>query len=403
MRIILLNQYYAPDEAATAQLLSDLGSELVRSGCDVDVVTGNRGYEDPSRRHPARERIDGVEIRRVRTTGFGRRSGLGRAIDYATFVVGAVWRLLTMRRPDVIVALTTPPLVGLIGVVVGKLRSSRVILWSMDVYPDVAYELGTIRERSIAGRVVRRLAELTHSMPDTVVALGEAMRQRLLDRMAERVEVIHNWSDGEVIEPRPIAGHPLREEWGWRDEFVLMYSGNMGLAHEFDTVLEAARQGLEGAKLAFVGNGPRREEIVKVALELGAGSAARPTIEIRPYMPRELLPLSLTAPDVHLVTLRESMPGLLVPSKIYGILAAGRPSIYVGPPRGEIYEILREGECGWRVEIGDVAGMLDAVDRYRSDPDRSAEEGSRARELFDQRFAKRIGLGKWVRLVTGSG
>ena len=296
MRILLLNQYYAPDEAATAQLLADVGGELARVGHEVTAIMGNRGYGDPSRRYVGRERIDGVDVRRARTTGFGRGSGIGRAVDYLTFLAGAAWRLMTMRRPDVIVALTTPPMVGLLAGIVGKVRRTRVVLWSMDVYPDVAYELGAIRERSIAGRIVKRLAELTHSMPDTVVALGETMGELLLERGARRVEVIHNWSDGDAIEPRPVEGHPLREEWGWVGRFVVMYSGNMGLAHEFGTVLEGVRRGLDETLVAFVGGGPRRGEIegVVAGSSSSAGTAddiardARPTIELRPYVAREV-------------------------------------------------------------------------------------------------------------------
>ncbi len=396
MRIVLLNQYYAPDEASTAQLLSDVGAGLVAAGHEVAAVCCNRSYTDPSRRYPARETIDGVEVTRASATGFGRGSTLGRVTDYASFLAGAAARLVLRRRPDVVISLSTPPMVALLGWLAARLRRARTIYWVMDVYPDLAYELGVIERGALAGRLLDRISRFQLGHSDRVVVLGELMAERL-PAVGERPPlVVHNWADGDTIRPRPLAGNELRREWGWDGSFVVLYSGNMGLAHEFDTVLDAA--GLladePDVRFAFVGGGPRRGAVEQEVRRSGLSN-----VEFRPYVARERLGESLTAGDLHLVTLRPAAVGLLVPSKIYGILAAGRPTLYVGPPVGEVAEIVRGGQCGVCVDVGDARRLAAAVRAYRDDPGRARHEGGRARRLFEERFTRGRGVGHFVDLV----
>jgi len=399
VRIILLNQYFAPDEAATAQLLADLGQGLAAAGHEVVAVCSGRSYNDPRRRYPPAERLGGVALRRVRTTGFGRASAAGRLIDYLTFLGGAILALLRERRPDVVISLSTPPLVAFAGLLVARRRAARSIYWVMDVYPELAFRLGVLRPGSPAGRLLSRIARSTLRGSDAVVALGESMAERLAAAGARSVTTIHNWADGEAIRPRPAEGHPQREAWGWERRFVVLYSGNMGLAHEFETVLEAAEllRGTEAVRIAFVGGGPRRAEVEREVRRRGLTN-----VEFRPYVEREQLGLSLTAGDVHLLTLRDGMPGLLVPSKIYGILAAGRPTVYVGPETGEIADIIRAGRCGTRVAAGDARGLARAIERYARDAALREEEGRRARRLFEDRFDRPRALHAFLRLIQES-
>jgi len=396
VRVVLLNQYYAPDSAATAQILADLGAGLAAQGHDVAAVCSNRAYADPSCRYAARETIDGVEVRRTRTSGFGRGSHLGRLLDYGTFLLGASRVLLFQRRPDVVVSLSTPPMVAALGLALARLRRARSVYWVMDVYPDLAFELGALRRGSLAGRLLTRCAVGLLRRSDRVVALGETMAERLREHGARNVVVVHNWADDEAIRPRPLEGHPLRLEWGWHDRFVVLYSGNMGLAHEFETTLDAAALLADDPRIlfAFVGQGPRRAEVEERARERGLTN-----VEFRPYVPRELLGRSLSSGDLHLVTLRQRMPGLLVPSKIYGILAAGRPTLYVGPDEGEIVDILRTADCGVRVGIGDAERLAELIAAYAADGRRGEDEGGRARRLFEQRFTRRHGVREFARLL----
>jgi len=395
VRIVLLNQYYAPDEASTAQLLSDVGAGLAAAGHQVEAVCCNRSYTDPSRRYPAREVVDGVRVRRAAATGFGRSSKLGRLVDYASFMLGAAARLLFRRRPDVVVSLSTPPMVAALGWLAARLRGARTVYWVMDVYPDVAYELGVLRRGSLAGRVLDALSRFQVRRSDRVVVLGETMAERLPHARPQTLVVIHNWADGEVIRPRPARESPLRAEWGWGDRLVVLYSGNMGLAHEFDAVLGAAERLRDDARVrfAFIGGGPRRGEIEREARRRGLAN-----VEFRGYVPRERLGDSLTAGDLHLVTLRPGVEGLLVPSKIYGILAAGRPTLYVGPAAGEVAAIVGEG-CGAVIAPGDGETLAREIARYAADASSRERDGRRARELFDGRYGKERQVGRFVRLM----
>lgn len=380
LRILLLNQFYSPDGAATAQMLGDLGASLAAAGHQATAVCCDRSYAKPDHVYPRRETIDGVDIERVRSTGFGRDSKLGRIFDYLTFLAGAFVRMLFGRRPDVVIALTTPPMIAYAALLAGRVRKFRVVFWSMDVYPDVAFALGAIREGSISGRLLAAISRRSLRFADVTVALGESMAERLRAGGATRIEVIHNWADERAITPRD-----------WRDSsgrFIILYSGNLGLAHEFDTVIEAARR-LEGAlphvMFKFIGGGPRLAEVRAAAGSLG-------NVEFHDYVDRSRLGETLTSADVHLVTLRPNMAGLLVPSKIYGVLAAGRPTIYVGPDDGEIAAILREGNCGVRVRNGDVEGLLQSVRNYANHPDMLERHGKNARAIFERRFTREQSL-----------
>lgn len=397
MRIVLLNQYYTPDEAATAQMAGDLGAELVRAGHSVRAICCDRSYGQPKRRYGRRETIDGVAVDRVRSTAFGRSSAIGRLTDYTTFLSGAARRLLVGPRPDVVVALTTPPMIAYLALLVRRVRPFKLAFWSMDVYPDIAYELGALKRGSFAGRLFGRMSGAVLRSSDVVIALGETMAARLRQLGASRVEVVHNWADEDAIVPRTAIDRPPRAEWGWQERFVILYSGNLGLAHEFDTVLAAARRlasTMPNVLFAFVGVGPRLKEVREAARDL-------PNVELRDYVDRSRLGDTLTAADLHLVTLRPNMPGLLVPSKIYGILAAGRPTIYVGPETGEIADILREGNCGTTVPNGDVDRLLAVIRDYACDPFRRDREGEGARAIFERRFTRRKRLDAFRGILEG--
>jgi glycosyltransferase involved in cell wall biosynthesis len=387
LRIILLNQFYAPDGAATAQMLGDLGAGLAAAGHEVMAVCSNRSYANPHHVYRREETIEGVRVHRVRSTPFGRSSRIGRLVDYFIFLSGAVWRLLFGPRADIVVVLTTPPMIAYAALLVRRIRRFKVVFWSMDVYPDVAFALEAIRKGSVSGGLLAGISHRTLRAADVTVALGESMAERLRLGGATRIEVIHNWADERAITPRD-----------WRDSagrFIILYSGNLGLAHEFDTVIDAARR-LEGTMpeviFKFIGGGPRYRDV-----RTAAGTLAN--VEFHDYVDRSRLGETLSAADVHLITLRSNVAGLLVPSKIYGILAAGRPTIYVGPDEGEVADIVREGNCGVRVANGDVEKLIEAVRDYARDPIRREREGRNARAIFERRFTREKSVQQFRRVL----
>jgi glycosyltransferase involved in cell wall biosynthesis len=396
LRLLFVNQYAWPDEAATAQLMTDVAEEAAARGIPCQVVASDRSYSDPSVRYPRHETKGTTSYERVPATAFGRESAIGRVTDYMTFLVGAAWRLLRGGRPDVVVGMSTPPILGALAVAAARIRGARSAYWAMDVYPDLAFELGSMKSNSVLGRAFAALSHWTLRRADLVIALGETMAGRLSMAGARNVAVVHNWADGDAIRPMRAEDSRISAERGWRQKFVVLYSGNLGLAHEFDTLLGAAEalRG-EGVVFAFCGAGPRRAEV-----EAEAKRRSLTNVEFHPSVCREELGDLLAAGHLHAVTMRPRMAGLLVPSKVYGILAAGRPILYVGPAEGEIHDIISREDVGSSVRGGDVIRLVAEIRRFRDESAERARAGKRARDLFNAKFTRSGQTGKLVGLLA---
>jgi glycosyltransferase involved in cell wall biosynthesis len=234
------------------------------------------------------------------------------------------------------------------------------------------------------------------------VVLGQRMRERVtaLGVDPRRIAVIPNWADGALLRPVERGANPLRAEWGLGDRFVVGYSGNLGRVHEFGTVLGAAEALRSQADIVFlfIGDGAQ-----KAALATAAQGRALSNILFRPYQPREALGQSLGAADAHLVTLRPELEGLVVPSKFYGVAAVGRPTIFIGDPEGEIGSVVREARCGMCVRQGDAEGLARAITTLRDDSATRERMGTNARQVFDERFDRSIGVAAWRRLLDSVG
>jgi glycosyltransferase involved in cell wall biosynthesis len=385
VRLIILNQFFYPDHSATSQLMTDLAESLVGRGFEVTALAG-RGRYNGGGGLPAREEHRGVKVERAWATGFGKGSVAGRLADYLTFYLGAAWKLLVLPRHDVVMALTTPPLIGLLALLACRLKGMRLAALVQDVYPDVGVAVGTFKEGGAAARLLDRLNRTVLSRADRVIVLGDCMRERVADKAGggDRIDVIHNWADGEKI--RPLAEgepNPFAEEQGLRGRFVVQFSGNLGRVNDFDTPLEAARllKGREDVLFLFIGDGARAGEMRGYVRRHGLGN-----VRFLPYQPREALPQSLAAGGAHLVTLAPGLAGLSVPSKTYGILAAGRPVLFVGDPRSDVARLVAEHGCGEAVPSGDAARLAAVVTAWAEDPEAVARMGREARELFLRRF-----------------
>ncbi len=385
-------------------MLSDLAFALAADGYAVHVVTSRLRYDDPSAALPERETIKGVEVHRVRTTGFGRGNLGGRALDYFSFYVAATARLLRLvRAGDLLVAKTDPPLISVPAGWVAGWRGARLVNWLQDLFPEVARALGMDLAKGAVGGWLLWLRNRSLQGAAMNVAIGEGMRRRLLDLGVDpaRIAVVHNWSDDARIRPLAAVANPLRLEWGLADRFVVGYSGNLGRAHESGTLLAAAEllRGQTDIVFLFIGGGASLE-----GLRAEAKRRGHLNLMFRPYQPTERLGESLTLPDVHLVVLRPEMEGLIVPSKFYGIAAAGRPTVFVGSPEGEIAGLLSSGSAGLAVAEGDGAGLAGAILRLRDDPGLRETMGRHARRLCDERFSREKALGRWKRVLeAGSG
>lgn len=396
MRLLLVNQYFWPDMAATAQLLSDLAEDLASRGWSVQVITGRASYVAPKNHPPwaPQETWKEIEIHRVWSTRFGRSSSAGRLMDYATFLLSAATKVVTETRCDVVVCLSTPPFIALVGLL-AQWRGCKLVYKVEDLYPDIAVALGKMRPGTLAHRVFHRLSLLLLSRADRVVALDRAMAGTLEARGARRVDVIPNWSDGDAIRPEPRAGQEMRRMMGWGDSFVVLYSGNMGLAHRFDAVLDAARNMQESGfdmLFAFVGGGVRREEIVQASERLA-------NVQVYGYRRREELNDLYNAADLHLVTLRNGVMGLLVPSKYAAALAAGKPVLVVGGVGSDLHEEVRQLGLGW-VCAHRSSEVTAALHDAMNDPASLQAMGQRAREAFRARYSRAEATCRWARLLA---
>jgi glycosyltransferase involved in cell wall biosynthesis len=398
--VLFANRYYAPDLSATSQMLTDLAEGLVRSDIEVSVVCSRQLYEDPQAALPAHEVIRGVRVWRVRTARFGRGNLSGRALDYATFYLAATAALLRLAREcDVLVVKTDPPLLSLIGAFVARRRRVACINWLQDLFPEIASRLAlSPLPRPLESRLAS-WRDRSLAAAHTNVVLGTRMRDYLAGRGVppERINVGENWADEDTISRLPIVASALRRRLGLADKFVVAYSGNLGRAHDSDTLLKAAQALRDdpGTVFLLTGGGASMR-----ALETAARQQGLAQMRFLPYQPRAQLTDSLAAGDVHIVTLLPQLEGLIVPSKLYGILAAGRPVIFIGDPAGELAQLIADSRIGFSVACGDGGELCRALRSLRNDPDGRERMGARARALFEERYTLTRALTRWRSLLA---
>ncbi|HEY8357790.1 MAG TPA: glycosyltransferase family 4 protein, partial [Ramlibacter sp.] len=309
-RIVFVNRFFYPDHSATSQILGDLAFELAHQGWAVEVVTSRMSYDKADAEMPQHEVVKGVRIHRVWSTRFGRAHLLGRALDYITFYLGAAATL--WRRVDhdtVVVAKTDPPLISVLAAPIASLRGARLVNWLQDLFPEVASTLGMQLVQGPILKLLRAVRNISLRNATNVV-LGDRMHAivRAQNVSSDRIHIIHNWADGESIRPVPHDSNPLRDEWQLAGRFVIGYSGNLGRAHEFSTILDAAQLLAEQTDLVFlfVGAGAQLRGVEDQVRQRGLTN-----VRFQAYQRRELLHLSLGVADAHLVSLNPALEGLI--------------------------------------------------------------------------------------------
>jgi glycosyltransferase involved in cell wall biosynthesis len=371
--VVFVNRFFHPDHSATSQMLSDLAFHLAARGWQVDVVTSRQRYDDAAARLPSKETVSGVLVRRVWSARFGRGFLPGRAIDYATFYASAFVALLRRAsRETTIVALTDPPLISVVAAMAAMLRGATLINWTQDLFPEVAEALGMP-----ALRVLRGARDWSLRRARVNVALGDSMATHLPNAV-----VIQNWADASL--------HSVDDA---HNRFVVGYSGNLGRAHDTSTMLAAMVELRDEKEIEFLitGGGAQLDAIRNERL---------PNVRFADYAPRERLSESLSIADAHLVTLLPSLEGLIVPSKFYGVLAVGRPVLFIGSANGELARIIREHDCGIVIESGDGAGLARCIRELAQGRGRARRMGERGRLLYESMFAPPIAMAAWERLLT---
>jgi glycosyltransferase involved in cell wall biosynthesis len=390
--LVCVNRFYYPEHSATSQMLTDVAAGRAARGWEVTVITSRLSYDDPGLAYPARSEQDGVRIIRVATTRFGRAGLAGRAADYASFYLSGFFALLRHARGGgVVIIKTDPPLLSVVLGLAARLKGAKRVNWLQDIFPEAAAELGLGLARGPVGRVARALRNLSLRRADHTVVIGPRMAGRVAEMGVDpaRITEIQNFCDETSIVPVEPSDNPLRPAWGiGPDDFVVGYSGNLGRAHDLSTFLGAAERLRDEPRIRFlfIGGGHLRRE-----LEREAVARRLTSILTKPYQPREDLARSLSVPDVHWLSLRPELEGLILPSKFYGIAAAGRPMIMVGDTEGDISRWATAHQFGYAVAVGAPEAFAKAVLQLRLDKVRTQNMGRNARN-FVESHARRADL-----------
>lgn len=396
MKLIFFNRFFYPDSSATSQILSDLAFRLASSGHEVHVVTTRApGAGD------AEETVRGVRVHRVTEASTAATTLPRKSMAYLRYYAGARKAAQQLiRAGDTVVIKTDPPLLSRAVGNIAKSRGARVVIWLQDLFPEIAREYGIRGLGGPMGAMVRKLRDGSLASADRVVAIADLMAERVASLGCvprDRLAIIHNWADGRAVFPIEPSANPARKQWQVDDVFVVGYSGNLGRVHEFETLLGAAAILRDHRDILFliIGRGPQLSEVKKQASRRELAN-----VQFRPHQDRADLAQTLSVPDVHVSILRPEFEGLVQPSKLYGIMAAGRPTIFVGDRDGETARILAEAHAGVSVRTGDAKGLAAAILNLRDRASERRQMGENARKKFDEKYDSSIALAQWERLLT---
>ena len=355
--ICFFTQTFVPDPAAVGQYMTRAAEALAARGHRVVVYTSANGYDDPSVVYPRREEWRSVEIRRIGFSSFGKTSLLARALGAASFATRCLIAGCTMRRIDGVVVSTSPPFIGLIAAVLNRIRGVPFAYWAMDLNPDQLIALGKLRSDAPLAKVLTAVNTETLGRAAYIIALDRFMARRLEPKRSPtaRLDVIPPWPQQAHIRPVARRENHFRTRHGWDDKTVVMYSGNHTPSNPLQTVLDAALalRDEPAIHFAFIGGGASKADVTRwVAMhELR-------NVTCLPYQPLEEIGHSLSAGDVHVVTMGDALVGVIHPSKVYAAMAASRPVLYLGPAESHVEDLFREHAFGWSVRHHDVEGMV---------------------------------------------
>lgn len=403
MRLALINEFYPPDFAPTGKLAASLAQHRANLGDQVTIIAARGGYV-PESPVQSSNRTPNLRVIRLWTPRLGKKTLLARIVDYGWFFVMVAVRMAILGRQDVVIAMTTPPFIGLAGALHKRLhRGTKLVLWNMDSYPEAPERAGVISPTKIVSRAMRGLNRRLDRELDHVVCLDNAMQRLLSGRYPQEdskvpMSVINNWEPAAGF---PADGTPPPSETamslGLEGRFVLLYMGNAGFGHRFETIIEATeRLRDEPMSLLFVGGGERWNWLRRAKEERGLQN-----LHLHRYVPEPEARSMLAMADCALVTLRDSYLGVISPSKIHASLAMGLPLIYVGPEGGNVDEAIQRFKCGVSLRNGDVDGLVRFIRQMMAEPAYLNALKIRARKGYEAAYSDATALPKLDRLLEG--
>jgi glycosyltransferase involved in cell wall biosynthesis len=400
-KLLIISQVYPPDPAAVGQQFGDVAEEMVRRGWQVQVWTAARGYEDPSVRYPRQELRSGVRVSRLPWSSFGKGSIAVRLLAQLFFMVQAMLRALVTPAPTAILVSTSPPFAGFGGCLLSLLRRVPLVWWVMDVNPDQMVTSGRLSARSLVARMFDWMNRRTLLRSRDVIVLDRFMRDRILQKASveKKIHVVPPWPHDNVLADIPHDANPFRRQHGLADSFVVMYSGNHGYSTPLDTLLTAAEQLRQESRLKFVfiGGG-----VIKKEIDAMVAREAPPNILSLPYQPLADIRYSLSAADVHVVSIANEGVGIVHPCKVYGALAIGRPVIALAPAASYAADILDKHPVGWLIEHGEVERLVALLKELLTMPgEELATMGQAAKEAVRECYSRDRLLGRVCDIVEG--
>ncbi len=391
-RIIFVNRFYWPDEPATAQLLTDLAEGLAAAGFAITIIT-SRPAKSPI---PETETRRGVEIVRISGPRLGRRHALLKALDFASFSLGALRRIYTLLKPhDLLVVMTDPPLLCIPATHLARRRGARVIHWIQDVYPEIVSAVGGTH----FAHVFRSLRDHAWKNADACVTLGSDMAAFVGSRgvAPQRITLKPNWAPDGLVPLPPSAASGERTFWNLTGKFVVLYSGNLGRVHDLAPLLAIAEELRSETDIVFllVGDGAQKPHLQATANQRGLTN-----LRFQPAQPRSLLGKILALADLHLVTLREGCEHFVFPSKLYGIAAVGRPVLFIGPKNCELAHAVTHQSFGLAFTRDAIAAAAGAIRHLRHSPDRCATMSSAAIQFNAHNGGLSHAIATWTTLLN---
>ncbi len=400
MNIVFFNRSFYPDLEATGQYLTELAEDLISYGHKVTVICGRSLHDKPNERFILKRDVyNSIDIIRVSGTVLPKQFLIFRIFNLSVyFTLAFLAGFLLKKKPDVIVAQTDPPVIGLVGAFFSKWYGSKFIYSCKDLYPDIGIVTGRLKNPFL-NFLLEKINLFSFHISDIVIALGEDMKKRICRKgiKENKIEIVHDWADTKTLYPIKGKENSFRNKYELDKYFTIMYSGNIGLTQGLDKIIEVANLLKNDKQIRFIliGEGADKIKLQSRVKDLGLNN-----IVFLPYQPKESLKFSLSAPDLHIITFIKGLAGAMVPCKLYGILATGTPFIAWIDNESLIYDISHNYKCGIVVPPGNVKNMVRAIRWTMNHKEILPEMGKRCRKVAEELFDRKTSTKKFNDLIT---
>lgn len=400
--IRILTQYFYPDVASTGQLLSELAFSLADKGLNVSALTAFPSYSYKIDAKKS-EVFKNVKISRLWTTKLNKNTKLGQLFNSITFFLNIFFHLFFSLSKIPLLIVSNPPFLPVVGYLIKKLKGIEYIYLIHDVFPEKAYKLNYIAEKSIFIKIWTFFDRKVLANASAVIVLSDAMKKVIETKMDKyslpeinKVSVIHNWADGDFIKPLDKSLNTFITKNNLSDKFIVQYSGNLGASYDLEVVIETANLiKEENIIFLFIGDGVKKNKLERMVQNFNLKN-----VIFLPYQPKSELPFSLTAPSVSIVTYENYLEGLLMPSKLYTTLAAGVPVVGLCYNNSEVARIIKEAECGFIVEGNNANQFYSSIMNIKNDFETQKRLGSNSRKYFEQNFTLDIAVKKYFDIIN---